>query len=121
MLKNNLYTIQHVEQADNRIIYAISLHAECFIYKAHFPDMPITPGVCIIQIVNELLEETVGRTLNIVNVKNAKFLSVMQPEGQTVFVSLSNIKQEETISAQALISGNNNVNYAKISLQTVVA
>jgi 3-hydroxyacyl-[acyl-carrier-protein] dehydratase len=64
---------------DASIRYNIHLDASHFIYQAHFPDEPITPGVCIIQIAKELLEEHLGIGLEIQKVKNVKFLNVISP------------------------------------------
>ena len=76
---NNLYTIDSKDVVDASIRYNIHLDASHFIYQAHFPDEPITPGVCIIQIAKELLEEHLGIGLEIQKVKNVKFLNVISP------------------------------------------
>ncbi len=82
-LKNELYNIKGKNIAATEACYDIELDSEHFIYKAHFPGEPITPGVCIIQIAQELLEDTLGKTLQIVKVKNVKFLSVITPRQST--------------------------------------
>ncbi len=76
---NNLYTIDSKDEVDASIRYNIHLDASHFIFQAHFPDEPITPGVCIIQIAKELLEEHLGKGLEIQKVKNVKFLNVISP------------------------------------------
>lgn len=76
---NNLYHIVSKDVVDASIRYNIHLDASHFIYQAHFPDEPITPGVCIIQIAKELLEEHLGIGLEIQKVKNVKFLNVISP------------------------------------------
>lgn len=78
LLKNNLYSIASVA-TEGHASFGLKLNAECFIYKAHFPGEPITPGVCIVQIAKELLEELLERKLEITLVKNVKFLSVLSP------------------------------------------
>lgn len=121
-LQNKLYSIIASEVVDNRATYTIILHVECEIYKAHFPGMPITPGVCIFQMAKELLEEATDKKLKIEIVKNAKFLSVMIPEGQNVIVKLANIREtDQRISAQVLVSAEDDSIYAKISLQAIAA
>ena len=49
------------------------------IYQAHFPGNPITPGACIIQIAQELYEQLCGHSVEILEVKNAKFLKTITP------------------------------------------
>jgi len=57
----------------------ITLRPECIIYQAHFPGRPITPGVCIIGIITELLELRQNRALQLSEVKNLKFIDVIEP------------------------------------------
>lgn len=74
-LTDDLFIIR--EHSDNQ--YGIELQPECRIYKAHFPGMPITPGVCIIQIAVELLADLLGYDVALTEVVNAKFLKVINP------------------------------------------
>ena len=79
ILKNSLYTIADKRMEGSGIFYQILLDKNHFIYKAHFPNEPITPGVCIIQIAKELLEDYLHEEYEISYVKNIKFLSVLSP------------------------------------------
>ena len=79
ILKNNLYSITQSERSAEGADFMLQLHRECFIYAAHFPEMPVTPGVCLLLMAKELLEDVVERKLDLVEVKNAKFLSVVHP------------------------------------------
>lgn len=116
-LKNNLYTISGCEQTAKGMNYQIHLNPECVIYKAHFPEQPVTPGVCIIEIAHELLEEHYQCPIQVNVVKNVKFLSVITPlEVQDLTYELV-IKEEEEgcIKLQASVVANETV-YAKISM-----
>ena len=53
-LKNSLYQITGKETNGTAVSYDLQLDASHVIYQAHFPGEPITPGVCIIQIVKFL-------------------------------------------------------------------
>ena len=80
-LKDNLYTIEtRQDEYGAGTSYLIKLNPECFIYKAHFPGKPITPGVCLVQIGKELMEDLSGQLLSLKRLKNAKFLSTVTPE-----------------------------------------
>ena len=59
--------------------YDVSLQEKSLIFQAHFPGEPITPGVCIIQIAKELLEDYVQKCYTIKTIKNVKFLNVISP------------------------------------------
>lgn len=79
ILKDQLYTIVRQTETENSTVFSVVLNPECFIYKAHFPGNPITPGVCIIQTACELLGELEGRKLEVTEVKNVKFLNILSP------------------------------------------
>ena len=79
-LKDSLYSITCQTTEGTHQQYDILLNKEHFIYKAHFPDEPVTPGVCILQIGKELVEDILQRRLEIKQIKNVKFLSVISPE-----------------------------------------
>ena len=84
-LKNNLYKIIRKEGVGSVVNYAIELIPSCVIYAAHFPGEPITPGVCIVQMGKELVEDLLSEQrstlckLMITKVKNVKFLSIISP------------------------------------------
>lgn len=118
MMLNELYTIVDSDPIDNGIKYTLSLNSESVIYKSHFPGQPITPGVCIIQIANELLEVFLQKKLQITKLNNVKFLSVIVPtEASNVVYTLSCIENIEntSIKLKVLVS-RENINYAKISM-----
>ena len=112
-LNNNLYNIISRNLSDSPISYVIQLDANHFIYKAHFPGEPITPGVCVLQIAKELLEDYLGKELNIQSVKNVKFLGVISPveisHVKYVFEKVINDTNKNVINVQSLVLSDNNV------------
>lgn len=117
ILKNYLYKVINENESPERVTYSLSLNQECPIYKAHFPNMPITPGVCIIQVVKELLEDHLKMNLQTAGVKNAKFLRVLKPTDEVICVNLVQIQiQKQIIKAQAMVTDSSDTVYAKISL-----
>ena len=98
----------------------MALNGECEVFQAHFPGQPITPGVCILQMVTELLEDCTGRQLAVTRVKNAKFLTVLTPVVASINVSLTNVGEDDGVySAQSVLSDANGTVYAKISIEAV--
>lgn len=116
MLKNELYTIDSKQADDTAVCYALTLNPQHVIYQAHFPGEPITPGVCIIQIGKELLEEHLQRKLEIVKVKNVKFLAVLSPtETPQVTYQLSRIKENDAEVSVSVVVKTDDVVRAKLS------
>lgn len=78
-LINSLYKIISKNVEESSLRYDILLDANHFIYQVHFPGEPITPGVCIIQMAKELLENHLNQRFYIQTIKNVKFLNVISP------------------------------------------
>lgn len=116
-LKDNLYKIIDKKETPEGVLYNIHLIVESPIYGAHFPGMPITPGVCIVQMVEELLADHLQRNLQISSLKSAKFLSALKPSDDIIQIQLSSVKQEkEKTTVQSTIKDYTGTIYSKISL-----
>jgi 3-hydroxyacyl-[acyl-carrier-protein] dehydratase len=75
----------------------LSLHPDHPIYRAHFPGNPITPGVCIIQLCKELVEQHEKTSLVLTKITHVKFLSVINPKDcDTIQVKITIISHDET-------------------------
>lgn len=84
------------ERQGDRLVARVCLNPSHFIYKSHFPDNPITPGVCIIQMATELLEQALGWELEIDVIHNVKFLSLLIPkEGEYIELSFHGGKTDD--------------------------
>jgi len=79
MLKDHFFTIEEKTQTPKEWEYRISLDASHPIYQAHFPKNPVTPGVCIIQMIKEIASDCCSKVFFIRIIKNVKFLSVLNP------------------------------------------
>lgn len=79
MLINNLYEILNLELKGEKIIAEIMLNPAHEIYKGHFPDQPILPGVLQLQIVKEILSEAIKKEIRLISSSNIKFLSMIDP------------------------------------------
>ena len=121
-LQNDLYTIISEMHTKDLHDYTILFNDKHFIYKAHFPDKPITPGVCIMQIAFELVQYTLDKKLMLSAVKNVKFLEIISPDKQReVHFTINKINEtsdsiaEGTFKAQISVTSADSV-YAKLSL-----
>jgi 3-hydroxyacyl-[acyl-carrier-protein] dehydratase len=87
-LKDEFYKVLELKKmSENQILAIIEINREHDIYKGHFPNQPIVPGVCQIQIVKELLEELIGKKLQMTHGDNIKFTGMIIPD-QTPVVNL---------------------------------
>ena len=124
-LKNNLYKIISKEEVNSIFNYTVELNSSCVIYEAHFPGEPITPGVCIVQIGKEVIEDllleqsSASRRLEIIKAKNIKFLSVISPNEMPILTyqvrKLGFSDDNMTIETQIVVNSDDK-SMAKISL-----
>lgn len=63
----------------------IELNPEHEIYKGHFPDVPVAPGVCLVQIIKEVLSVKVQKKLMLIEGNNIKFLILVNPKEINLF------------------------------------
>jgi len=76
----DFYTLESYEQAENGNFTAyITLNKDHDIFNGHFPGNPVTPGVCMMQIVKELTEEFTSSKLFLQSASNVKFMAIINP------------------------------------------
>ena len=114
-LQDNLFTI--LAREDEQPVFRISINKEWPIYEAHFPGHPITPGVCVVQMVQELLQVWLGRKVSLVKAKNIKYVAIISPEEVSeLSVSFSSIEEQPdgSLKGQAQVSNGETI-YTKLS------
>jgi 3-hydroxyacyl-[acyl-carrier-protein] dehydratase len=84
-MKNSLvlgdfYRILETDQiSPTKMSVKISLNPEHPIYKGHFPNVPIAPGVCLIQMIKEVLMHIQDAKLLLEEGDNIRFLAIVNP------------------------------------------
>ncbi len=117
MLRDHFYkllTIEKQELGSKRS--RLRLNEDHPIFEGHFPTVPVVPGVCMIQMVKEQLEDSVGRKLQLSKAAGVKFLSVLNPlSNPELFLDIKYVvAQDGSISMDAVISFEETV-YFKIT------
>ena len=98
MFEGNLYIIKNKEViSDGEAKFTLSLLPGSPIYAGHFPDCPITPGVCLLSIIRELTESLRGEKLSLKMVKEAKYVQVVTPETGQIEVYIEEEVKKENI------------------------
>ena len=81
MLLTDFYTLTNFQQvSETKHIARISLNKRHAIFQGHFPDNPVTPGVCMMQIIKNLTEQIVDKQLFLMRSSNVKFMALINPE-----------------------------------------
>jgi len=82
MLLDNFYTILSSESSDSTIwTIQVKLNPGHPVYQGHFPGHPVVPGVCLLQLIKECVEDIRQQKLQVTQVSSCKFLSAINPGG----------------------------------------
>ena len=114
MLKGSFFTVSETETAEGLLKTLIKFDPGHIIFEGHFPGVPVVPGVCMLQIVKEMLGDAVQKELRLTKADHLKFLTVINPvETGTVKLEISYTSSVEgQFSANASLS-NEGITYFK--------
>ncbi|MDR2011299.1 MAG: hypothetical protein LBQ22_12545 [Bacteroidales bacterium] len=79
MLKDKFFSIINYSGSDAGVDFLVKFNKEHEIYEAHFPNNPITPGVCVIQVIKELFSHMKQEKFMIKKIKSVKFTYPINP------------------------------------------
>lgn len=109
-LKNTFYTVNDLTHMNNSIKATITINSAHEVFKGHFPQMPVVPGVCQVQIIKEILEENIGKVTTMVSGDNIKFTGMILPDkNPMVNVEINFIKTEDIYAVDAKLFFNEQI------------
>ena len=111
-LLENFYTENETKSLseENSFETVVTLNAEHPIYKGHFPEVPVAPGVTLVQLIQELVEKKANTKLFLREGSNIKFLAMVNPQIENVLkISYTFIRKEKFLDTTATISGKENI------------
>lgn len=79
MLLDDFYYIADKQVNGNELTATLTLHEGHRIFDGHFPGQPVVPGVCMMQMIQELAEQVTGKRLKLLVAHDMKFLAVINP------------------------------------------
>ena len=79
MLLSDFYSFTMVAQNTETLRAVITLNPRHEIFSGHFPDTPIVPGVCQVQMVKEVINHALNNDFRLLEAKEIKFLSLINP------------------------------------------
>lgn len=79
MLLNNFFYIDQMQTEDNQIVSDIRINTDHEILKGHFPGQPVVPGVCMIEMLKEVLGQAFGQRFQMKSASMIKFLTMFAP------------------------------------------
>jgi 3-hydroxyacyl-[acyl-carrier-protein] dehydratase len=97
ILLNDFYSIVHQESTVGSVKATMSINKSHKIFEGHFPGLPVVPGVCMVQMVRELLEVSESKEFRIETADNIKFLSVIDPRQHEKVSASIDYSQADTV------------------------
>jgi 3-hydroxyacyl-[acyl-carrier-protein] dehydratase len=108
MLLNKLYKIRslNANEEGSGFMAEIELDPGHSLFEGHFPGNPILPGVCTVQMIRELLEQSIHQSIRMTKAANIKYLGFVNPFHMPLLTFQLQIKPAEgsNISCSATVS-----------------
>ncbi len=96
MLLGKFFNISERNIGENSIHATLEINASHPIFDGHFPGQPVVPGVCMLQMIKELLETAIEKKTALIKADFMKFLAVINPlENPSVKAEFSYTPQED--------------------------
>src|ERR1700722_17985035 len=105
MLQGNFFTIRAIVPEGGSIKAVLEINPVHRIFGGHFPGSPVVPGVCMMQMVKEIVEDVVGKDTRLERADHMKFLAIINPR-ETKIVQLDlkyTISENRKISVVATL------------------
>ena len=102
MLIKDFYRTQSIDHIDaNTIEVTIRLNEKHEVFNGHFPGNPVTPGVCMIQAIKEIIQDQVDSPLYLHSISNVKFTALINPNiNPDLLLELSLVSEGNTVKVK---------------------
>lgn len=88
LLKNRFYTVESTNTEGNAHKVVVKIDPQHPIFDGHFPQQPVVPGVCIIQMLKECFSDLLGKSIRYTSIPSCKFISSIIPSDDPVEISI---------------------------------
>ena len=105
-LEGNFYKVHTIEQVEDSYKVEVELFADHPIYKGHFPQQAVVPGVCTLTIIRECLGEILSNEVSFKSIKECKYVSALIPQEDLRIIINLTITDCDKISA-TVVRGDN--------------
>ena len=121
MLIKEFYKIINLSSRNSGIVTTIKLNPDHDVYKGHFPNQPIVPGVIQLQIIKELMEKHTGKELFMGSIQRVKYLVPIIPTNtpQLDFTLANSNTDENKIKSTVSIGFQDRI-FTKVKLEFTI-
>lgn len=115
-LSGTFYTLLSVRETENGFEPLIRLEPDNIIFKAHFPEYPITPGAVQIRVATELLESHLGKSLTLKTVSDLKFMEPLYPGSEAAYSFTKLVEVDGHLKVELTVRSEEKV-FSRMSLE----
>ena len=110
MLLKDFYTVESTFREGDMYSTKLHINKSHELYKGHFPERPVTPGVILMQLFKEEAERILGKELQLEKATNVKFTSVVDPNQDEHLILNSQITEDSSgINLKGTAENNNSI------------
>ena len=92
---SDFFEIISVEGNQSHFSAVIEFNPAHEIFKGHFPGNPVVPGVCMVQIIKDLLKKILDKDFTMKQASHLKFLAIVNPnENKTLNIDMAILKDD---------------------------
>ncbi len=107
MLNGSFYQIPTLQSSEGKIQADVSFDRQHEIFKGHYPNQPIVPGACLLQLVRDVLQTALRQELQLIKADYLKFMVPVIPKtGQVLSMQITYTSTpEQLLKVAASLSG----------------
>jgi 3-hydroxyacyl-[acyl-carrier-protein] dehydratase len=111
---NDFFTYRIIESAPGTIKSRVTVDVGHPLYKGHFPQQPVTPGVVLLEIIRVVISSVFKKNLMLESAKEIKFMAAVLPDQVSEMdLNIEYIESGGKINTNCIISEKDRI-YAKL-------
>jgi 3-hydroxyacyl-[acyl-carrier-protein] dehydratase len=79
ILKDDFFSVSNVDISGQDVKAELVINKDHRIFNGHFPGRPVVPGVCMMQMVKEIIETITGKKSDLIMTYEMKFVAIINP------------------------------------------
>lgn len=110
MVIEDLYRHQVTFRDENSIKASLLINPRHEIFHGHFPEFALTPGVCQLLMIREILEDVLKTSLMLRKARQIKFTAIHEPGNESeIKASISFTRKDDILDVSAQLVGKEKV------------
>ena len=118
-LEGDFYKVHTIEQVEDNYKIEVELFEDHPVYKGHFPQQPVVPGVCTLTVIKECIGKILSDNVSFSSIKECKYVSALIPQqGLRIIINLAIADGDKVIATVVRVDNQQLVLKLKASLKS---